>query len=167
VSIIISPLRVFYQIITLVTLFLSGQGCGYFRSLIRWLFINTCETEEFPLVKNTERKPHHKRGSKLEPYKDTIQEFINHGIFNCEVIYERIKEEGYTSGRTILRDYMKGNPDLQNRYPPHGCYETKPCQQAQVDWDEYTYIDEETGEIRKLTAREVAVRNGERGSTLA
>ncbi|TYP52396.1 helix-turn-helix domain-containing protein, partial [Thermosediminibacter litoriperuensis] len=43
-----------------------------------------------------ERKPHPKRGSKLDPYKDTIQELINLGIFNCEVIYERIKEEGYT-----------------------------------------------------------------------
>ena len=32
---------------------------------------------------------------------------INSGIFNCEVIYERIKEEGYTGGRTILRDYVR------------------------------------------------------------
>ncbi len=96
-----------------------------------------------------ERKPHPKRGSKLDPYKDTIQEIINLGIFNCEVIYERIKEEGYTGGRTILRDYVR-----QFRPPKqvHAVcrYETKPGQQAQVDWGEYTYIDEETGEIRKL-----------------
>jgi len=32
---------------------------------------------------------------------------MNLGIFNCEVIYERIKEEGYTGGRTILRDYAR------------------------------------------------------------
>ena len=96
-----------------------------------------------------ERKPHPKRGSKLDPYKDTIQEIINLGIFNCEVIYERIKEEGYTGGLTILRDYVR-----QFRPPKqvHAVcrYETKPGQQAQVDWGEYTYIDEETGEIRKL-----------------
>ncbi|ABB14982.1 IS21-like element ISChy4 family transposase [Carboxydothermus hydrogenoformans] len=96
-----------------------------------------------------ERKPRPKRGSKLDPYKDTIQELMNLGIFNCEVIYERIKEEGYTGGRTILRDYVR-----QFRPPkqvPAVCrYETKPGQQAQVDWGEYTYIDEETGEIRKL-----------------
>ena len=29
-----------------------------------------------------ERKPHPKRGSKLNPYKDTIQELMNLGIFN-------------------------------------------------------------------------------------
>lgn len=29
------------------------------------------------------------------------------GIFNCEVIYERIKEEGYSGGKTILRDYVR------------------------------------------------------------
>ena len=38
-----------------------------------------------------ERKPHPQRGSKLDPYKDIIQEMINSGIFNCEVIYERMK----------------------------------------------------------------------------
>ncbi|GAW29846.1 integrase [Carboxydocella sp. ULO1] len=49
----------------------------------------------------------------------------------------------------ILRDYVR-----QFRPPkqvPDVCrYETKPGQQTQVDWGEYTYIDEETGEIRKL-----------------
>jgi len=44
----------------------------------------------------SERKPPPKRGSKLDPYKNTIHEYINMGIFNCEVIYERIKEQGYT-----------------------------------------------------------------------
>ena len=96
-----------------------------------------------------QRKPHPKRGSKLDPYKDTIQQMINSGIFNCEVIYERIKEEGYTGGRTILRDYVR--PFRPPRQVPAVCrYETKPGQQAQVDWGEYTYIDEETGEVRKL-----------------
>ena len=96
-----------------------------------------------------QRKPHPKRGSKLDPYKDTIQQMINSGIFNCEVIYERIKEEGYTGGRTILRDYVRPfRPPKQ--IPAVRRYETNPGQQTQVDWGEYTYIDEETGEVRKL-----------------
>jgi hypothetical protein len=90
-----------------------------------------------------ERKPHPKRGSKLDPYKDTIHQLMNLGIFNCEVIYERIKEEGYTGGRTILRDYVREfRPPKQ--LPAVCRYETDPGQQAQVDWGEYTYIDEET-----------------------
>ncbi len=96
-----------------------------------------------------EKKPHPKRGSKLDLYKDTIQQMINAGIFNCEVIYERIKDEGYTGGLTILRDYVRPfRPPKQ--IPAVRRYETKPGQQAQVDWGEYTYIDEETGNTRKL-----------------
>ena len=96
-----------------------------------------------------ERKPHPQRGSKLDPYKDIIQEMINSGIFNCEVIYERIRDEGYTGGRTILRDYVRPfRPRKQVLAVPR--YETGPGRQAQVDWGEYTYIDEVTGEAHKL-----------------
>jgi len=73
-----------------------------------------------------ERKPHPKRGSKLDPYKDTIQEPINLGIFNCEVIYERIKEEGYTGGRTILRDYVRQFRP-QNRFLPYAATKPSPA----------------------------------------
>ena len=34
------------------------------------------------------RKTHPRRGSKLDPYTDIIQQMIKSGIFNCEVIYE-------------------------------------------------------------------------------
>jgi transposase len=74
---------------------------------------------------------------------------MNRGVFNCEVIYERIKAEGYTGGRTILRDYVKGfRPPRQA--PAVRRYETEPGEQAQVDWGEYTYIDEVSGTARKL-----------------
>ncbi len=96
-----------------------------------------------------ERKPHRRRSSKLDPYKKTVGELMNQGIFNCEVIYERIKAEGYAGGRTILRDYVKDfRPPRQT--PAIRRYETKPGEQAQVDWGEYTYIDEVSGEVRKL-----------------
>lgn len=96
-----------------------------------------------------ERKPHPQRGSKLDPYKDIIQEMINSGIFNCEVIYERIRDESYTGGRTILRDYVRPfRPRKQVLAVPR--YETGPGRQAQVGWGEYTYIDEVTGEAHKL-----------------
>ncbi|AEM77865.1 IS21 family transposase [Thermoanaerobacter wiegelii] len=117
-----------------------SRETGHSRNTIR----KYLRTEGIP-----ERKPRPKRGSKLDPYKDTIHEYINMGIFNCEVIYERIKEEGYTGGKTILRDYVR-----QFRPSKHiqaVCrYETKPGEQAQVDWGEYNYIDQETGEVRKL-----------------
>ncbi len=96
-----------------------------------------------------ERKPHRRRSSKLDPYKKTVGELMDQGVFNCEVIYERIKAEGYAGGRTILRNYVKDfRPPRQT--PAVRRYETKPGEQAQVDWGEYTYIDEVKGEVRKL-----------------
>lgn len=90
-----------------------------------------------------------KRTSKLDPYKETIGELTSQGIFNCEVIYERIKAEGYAGGRTILRNYVSSfRPPKQT--PAVRRYETKPGKQAQIDWGEYIYIDEESCEIRKL-----------------
>jgi len=84
--------------------------------------------------------------------KETIGELTSQGIFNCEVIYdiyERIKAEGYTGGRSILHNYVSTfRPPRQT--PAVRRYETKPGKQAQVDWGEYIYIDEESGEIRTL-----------------
>ena len=64
-----------------------------------------------------ERKPHRRRSSKLDPYKKTVGELMDQGIFNCEVIYERIKAEGYAGGRTILRDYVKDLDHPGKRLP--------------------------------------------------
>lgn len=94
-----------------------SRETGHSRNTIRRKYLRA---EGIP-----KRKPCRKRGSKLDPYKDTIHEYINMGIFNCEVIYERIKEEGYIGGKTILRDYVR-----QFRPSKHiqaVCrYETKP-----------------------------------------
>ena len=96
-----------------------------------------------------ERKPLRRGSSKLDPYKKTVGELMDQGIFNCKVVYERIKAEGYAGGCTILRDYVKDfRPPRQT--PAVRRYETKLGKQAQVDWGEYTYLDEGSGEVRKL-----------------
>ena len=54
-----------------------------------------------------ERKARKKRGSKLDPFQKEIQEMMKLGIFNCEVIYGKLKELGYQGGKTIIKDYVK------------------------------------------------------------
>lgn len=44
-----------------------------------------------------------KRKSKLDPYKSMLDQCLAKGIFNCEVLYRRLKEHGYTGGITIIR----------------------------------------------------------------
>ncbi len=54
-----------------------------------------------------ERKARKKKGSKLEPFQKEIQEMMKLGIFNCEVIYPRLKELGYQGGKTTVKDYVR------------------------------------------------------------
>jgi transposase len=95
-----------------------------------------------------ERKARTKRGSKLDPFKPALDTMLVQGIYNCEVLWERIREQGYTGGKTLIKDYV------QHQRPPRATpavqrYETKPGEQAQVDWGIGDYIDEQ-GVIHKV-----------------
>ncbi|NTZ19798.1 transposase, partial [Paenibacillus sp. JMULE4] len=91
-------------------------------------------------------KPRKKKASKLDPYKPLVDRYLAKGIFNCEVLMRLLKEQGYTGGITILKDYVKPfRPPGQ--MPAVQRYETKPGQQAQVDWKICEYVDL-NGEVR-------------------
>ena len=89
-----------------------------------------------------------KRVSKLDPFKSLLDQYLEKGIFNCEVLLRLLKERGYTGGITIIKDYVK-----PRRPPKHAPavqrYETKAGYQAQVDWKICEYIDL-NGEVRKI-----------------
>lgn len=88
------------------------------------------------------------RGSKLDPFKPFLQERLQEGIYNCEVLIELLREKGYTGGRTILKDYVKDfRPPKQ--VPAVLRYETKPGEYAQVDWGLCDYVDQD-GNVRKV-----------------
>ncbi|MFY0543911.1 IS21 family transposase [Brevibacillus sp. H7] len=88
------------------------------------------------------------RGSKLDPFKPFLQERLQEGIYNCEVLFELLREKGYTGGRTILKDYVKDfRPPKQ--VPAVLRYETKPGEYAQVDWGLCDYVDQD-GNVRKV-----------------
>lgn len=80
------------------------------------------------------------RHSKLDPFKSTIDEMVQSGIFNCVVIYERLQGLGYTGGITIIKDYVKNMRPPRNS-PAVRRYETPPGKQAQMDWGVTHYID--------------------------
>ncbi|MBR8661840.1 MULTISPECIES: helix-turn-helix domain-containing protein, partial [Bacillales] len=82
------------------------------------------------------------RGSKLDPFKPFLQERLQEGIYNCEVLFELLQEKGYTGGRTILKDYVKAfRPPKQ--VPAVLRYETNPGEYAQVDWGLCEYVDQD------------------------
>jgi len=82
------------------------------------------------------------RGSKLDSFKHEIERLLNQGIYNATVILERIQEMGYTGGLTILKDHIKPlRPPAIRTGPAVRRYETKPGQQAQMDWGILKYRD--------------------------
>lgn len=91
-----------------------------------------------------------KRSSKLDAYKACIRDLLSNGILNATVIFNRLAEQGYTGGISILKEYLKPlRPPRATNEIAVIRYETKPGQQAQMDWGICKYIDPK-GRIRKI-----------------
>jgi transposase len=76
-----------------------------------------------------------RRGSKLDPYKATVDRLLAEGVWNGVVILREIQAEGYRGGITVLNDYIRPKRALR---PGRGTvrFETKPGKQLQSDWGE-------------------------------
>lgn len=109
-------------------------------------------SKELNISKNTVKKyrqtpvyPHALKGStrssKLDPYKPEIEMLLKRGVYNCQVIFDHIREHGYIGKITILKDYVKQFRPAKIA-PAVRRYESLPEQQAQVDWGICSYIDE-------------------------
>lgn len=110
-------------------------------------------SKELGIAENTAKKYIAERGkpikhglsgkskrSKLDPFKELLKTYIEQGIFNCIVLYERLQEKGYEGGVTILKDYVKSfRPPKSGKATQR--YETPPGKQAQMDWGIIHYID--------------------------
>lgn len=114
--------------------------------------------DETGIARNTVRKylrgtptaaPRPRRGSKLDPFKAQIRRWIaDDRLWNCDTMLERLKAQGYTGGRSILKDFVHPlRPPRPGRRPVQR-YETRPGEQLQFDWGEFVY--EQEGQIHKL-----------------
>ena len=108
---------------------------------------------ELGISKNTAKKymeqpvrPHglkgKKKGSKLDPYKPLLNQWLQEGIFNCVVLMERLREAGYDGGMSILKEYVHPYRPAKSA-PAVRRYETPSGKQAQMDWGICQYLDQE------------------------
>ena len=108
---------------------------------------------ELGISKNTAKKymeqpvrPHglkgKKKGSKLDPYKPLLNQWLQEGIFNCVVLTERLREKGYDGGMSILKEYVHPYRPAKSA-PAVRRYETPSGKQAQMDWGLCQYLDQE------------------------
>ncbi|MCL6596986.1 MAG: IS21 family transposase [Firmicutes bacterium] len=84
------------------------------------------------------RAPRPKRPSKLEPFYPYLERRFSEGCTNSVVLLRELREQGYTGGRSILKDYLKRHrppkaPIVTRRF------ETLPGEQAQVDFGYFRY----------------------------
>ena len=87
------------------------------------------------------------RPSKLDDFKPIIGALLADNVWNAEVIFAEIKDQGYTGGITILRDYIQPRRTLRESKATTR-YETAPGHQLQHDWGEL--MVDVAGELRKV-----------------
>lgn len=76
-----------------------------------------------------------KRGSKLDPYKPTVDRLLSEGVWNAMVILRELQAEGYPGGISILREYIAPKRVLREGKATVR-FETPPGKQLQSDWGE-------------------------------
>lgn len=72
------------------------------------------------------------RASKLDPFKGTIVRLLEQHAYSSSQLFQRLRQEGYTGGASILRDFV-----ATVRPRPAAAFLTlqfAPAQAAQVDW---------------------------------
>ncbi|MGE5560603.1 MAG: IS21 family transposase [Chloroflexota bacterium] len=86
-------------------------------------------------------KPRPQVTSKLDPFKPYILQQIALGVTNCERLLREIRLQGYDGGHSILRDFVQ--PLRPPKRPLATVrFETKPGEQAQVDFGVFVYDEE-------------------------
>jgi transposase len=71
--------------------------------------------------------------SKLEPFKAYLQERLQAGVWNAQVLLRELRQRNYKGGYTILTDWLRPQREAASAVAVRR-FETPPGKQAQVDW---------------------------------
>ena len=75
------------------------------------------------------------RGSVLDPFKPRITRLLDTHPYSAQQIFQRLREEGYRGGVTILRDYVHRIRPIKR--PVYLKLHFAPGECAQIDWGVY------------------------------
>ena len=75
------------------------------------------------------------RQSLLDPFKPTVTRFLDTHPYSAQQIFQRLREQGYQGGITILRDYVRRIRPTQLPVYLKLTFAAGEC--AQVDWGTY------------------------------
>lgn len=71
--------------------------------------------------------------SKLDPFKEYLDERLKAGVWNAQVLLRELRARGYVGGYTILKDWLHPQRQAATTAAVRR-FETPPGKQAQVDW---------------------------------
>ena len=90
--------------------------------------------------------------SKLDPYKAQVRRWVEQDhCANCVSMLERLRPLGYTGGISQLKMFVHPLRPARAGKRPVRRYETRPGEQMQFDWGEFTY--EEAGVTPRLAMK--------------
>ena len=88
--------------------------------------------------------------SKLDPYKEQITLWLEEAPYSAVRILEKIREQGFDGGHSIVREYVRGKKEQLDEKATVR-FETMPGMQGQVDWAFFEdHIVNEDGKWKKL-----------------
>ncbi len=126
-----------------------GQGWSV-RKIARHLKLSRKSVRKY-LAQPAPAPVQRSRASKLDPYKERIGQLLEEDpSASAVVIAQRLREQGYPGGITILREYLKG---IRPGRSPRAFVrvESAPGERFEVDWGHFGALDYQ-GDKRKLYA---------------
>lgn len=118
---------------------LAHEGLSL-RKIANTLGISRQTARKYLEVPNPQRPPITKP-SKLDSFKDDIHRMLEiDPKVSAVVIRQRLLEQGFDGGITILRDYLQGVRMASKKPQPFIRFESAPGVQCQIDWGHFGAI---------------------------
>jgi transposase len=113
---------------------LAHEGYGL-RKIARTLRLSRDSVKRYLDNPNPPR-PVIVRSSKLDPFKDQIQTYLDKApSVSGAVLLQRLRSQGYTGGRSILQEYLQQIRPKEKR--AYVRFESLPGEQFQIDWGHF------------------------------
>jgi len=109
---------------------------GYDRKTIRRYLVGG---DEQPVYGPRPASP-----SKLDAFKPYLEERLQAGVWNAQVLLRELRERNYRGGYTILKDWLQPQRQAAKVVAVRR-FETAPGKQAQVDWGHLGSVWEQGG----------------------
>lgn len=95
-------------------------------------------------------RPRPPQPGKLDPYQAYIDQRLQAGVWNAQVLLRELRERGYDGGITILKEYLQPKRQAAQAGAVRR-FETAPGHQAQVDWGDVGWLQDQEGRRQALS----------------